>query len=218
MLRPRSTATESDDLDSSDSESQTDDVVREAVDIAEGLDLADSSDDRSASTPDPVRHALDIASGDSPATQPGAESLEAAMEKMEQLDIGRQDSTHTFVAAVSATSEIQVVLLQPEALLSEREHAEDVGFNVKAIGEHVLIPGTVTKIPLGIAAKPPAGTFLKVESRSSLALQGIVTVGGIIVLKSDSITKETMRPIGVIVYYKRTREIQWSESDRCSDM
>ncbi len=61
----------------------------------------------------------------------------------------------------------------------------DVGLDVRTIEDAQILPGKTVKLRTGLAlARSPESTlgsvFLKVEDRSSMALKGITTHGGII--------------------------------------
>lgn len=74
--------------------------------------------------------------------------------------------------------------LHPDAMLPTQRDG-DVGLDVKTIQDAEILPGKTVKLRTGLAlAKSPDSTlgsvFLKVEDRSSMALKGITTHGGII--------------------------------------
>lgn len=60
----------------------------------------------------------------------------------------------------------------------ERAHKTDTGWDVFSRSEIVLIPGKVTKVPLGIIAEPPQGYWLDIRPRSGKTLQGIIVYPG----------------------------------------
>jgi dUTP pyrophosphatase len=75
---------------------------------------------------------------------------------------------------------LQVQLLKKEARIPTRSTLQSAGCDVYTIAPVTLIKGERIKIPLGIALSPPAGTYLRLASRSGLALQGVDVVAGVI--------------------------------------
>ena len=53
-------------------------------------------------------------------------------------------------------------------------------YDFAADEEKNLAPGSVTRIDLNLKLAIPDGVYLQLHSRSGLALQGVVTVGGVI--------------------------------------
>lgn len=75
---------------------------------------------------------------------------------------------------------LQAKLLNEAAILPTRANSNDAGFDLYAL-THVFIPvGGSARVPTGIAFNVPAGTYLKIEDRSSLAVKGLRTGAGVV--------------------------------------
>lgn len=75
---------------------------------------------------------------------------------------------------------MKIVKTHPSTELPRRAHVDDAGYDVFAV-EPVTIPiGEVGKVPLGFKAEIPSIYYGQLVSRSSLAKQRILTVGGVI--------------------------------------
>lgn len=81
-------------------------------------------------------------------------------------------------------TELRVKKLDPTAVLPAVAHAgEDLGFDLFALEDAVLPFGEVVKVRTGIAASAVRGPFklgLLIRDRSSMAVKGITTSGGVI--------------------------------------
>lgn len=78
------------------------------------------------------------------------------------------------------------------AILPTRAHEGDAGLDLYAPYDFSLPPGARVLVHTAIGVELPAGTYGKIEGRSSLAKLGITPLGGII--------DETYRgPIGVVL-------------------
>ncbi|KAJ2612010.1 hypothetical protein H4S08_002884 [Coemansia sp. RSA 1365] len=171
--------------DSSDNEEQMPEVIRDAVDIAEGRDRTDNSSDSSgAQTPDAVRRATAIAEGHDVTLDDSFESVRGELEHLgldDPLEVTREEMERLGLSSLQQSAEeLLVVLLRPDAKVPVRKHADDVGFDVAAVDAGVLAKGQITMVPLGIAAQLPVGTFIKIESRSIIAKNGIFEIGRIL--------------------------------------
>ncbi|KAJ2270475.1 hypothetical protein GGH14_005180, partial [Coemansia sp. RSA 370] len=117
--------------DSSDEEYQPAQVIRDAINIADGQEAVDSSADEADSSlelPDVVQQAVTIADGHEPAVFAEDESLEAVREEMEQLAIRTSYETSELLP-----EQISIVLLHPDAKMPVRKHSDDAGLDVSAI-------------------------------------------------------------------------------------
>lgn len=74
---------------------------------------------------------------------------------------------------------IQVKLLHPDAQVPTVKHAgSDLGFDLYAIEDVVLLPGVPVKVRTGIAVEGPPGCGFVLGDRSSMAAKGITYAGG----------------------------------------
>ena len=55
-----------------------------------------------------------------------------------------------------------------------------VGYDLYSVVDTILLPNTVTKIPLGLTLCMPPWIWAQILSRSSMAVKGIQTCGGVI--------------------------------------
>ena len=69
----------------------------------------------------------------------------------------------------SDQEKLKIKVLNPNVVLPLKKHDSDVGFDVTAINSTTILPGQIVSIPLGFAATPPKGIFIKIEAHSSLA-------------------------------------------------
>lgn len=67
-----------------------------------------------------------------------------------------------------------------ESTLPVRGTDGAAAYDITSHGSYTLKPGTSTLVELNLALSIPAGFYLQLQSRSSLALKGVVTVGGVI--------------------------------------
>jgi dUTP pyrophosphatase len=70
--------------------------------------------------------------------------------------------------------------LDPRATLPRRAHPEDAGLDLFALDAVEIAPGHGVKIRTGVAFEIPVGFVGMVADRSSLAVRGLKTAGGII--------------------------------------
>lgn len=75
---------------------------------------------------------------------------------------------------------MNVVFTNPYAMLPRRAHADDAGYDVFAAEPVVIKPGEIGIVPLGFKAAIPSIMYGQLASRSSLAKQRILVVGGVI--------------------------------------
>ena len=74
---------------------------------------------------------------------------------------------------------IKVKLLHPEARVPSVNYSgHDLGFDLYAIEDLLLAPGTPVKVRTGIAVEGPAGMGFVLGDRSSMAARGITYAGG----------------------------------------
>lgn len=71
--------------------------------------------------------------------------------------------------------------LHPDAKLPTRANNNDAGLDLYTINEWVEVrPGERFKFSTGIAANIPTGYYLHIHTRSSMALNGWVVLGGVV--------------------------------------
>ena len=78
------------------------------------------------------------------------------------------------------TNEVRVKRLVREAKLPTRATTGSVGFDVCSIHDVILPPHSQTKVHTGLAMAIPKGIYLRLASRSGLALKGINVGAGVI--------------------------------------
>jgi dUTP pyrophosphatase len=77
-------------------------------------------------------------------------------------------------------TQIKVKQLCENATIPTRAHPDDAGLDIYTPIDVILPPNQVVKIPLGIAIEIPIGFVGMICDRSSMALKGVKTLGGII--------------------------------------
>jgi dUTP pyrophosphatase len=70
--------------------------------------------------------------------------------------------------------------LDPAAKMPFRATEGSAGLDLYALGEHVVSPYAFKTIGTGLSIQPGRGFFMKIESRSSLAVRGVVSQAGIL--------------------------------------
>ena len=75
---------------------------------------------------------------------------------------------------------LKIKKLTPDAQIPTKAHPGDLGFDLYASESEVLNPDEVTLVPCGIAVQFPNGFGGIIKDRSSMALRGILTCGGVI--------------------------------------
>lgn len=68
----------------------------------------------------------------------------------------------------------------PKAIMPGRAHHTDAGLDLYAVEHHTLVPGSIYKIPTGVGVQIPEGYVGKIFDRSSMAMAGLTTRGGVI--------------------------------------
>lgn len=103
--------------------------------------------------------------------------------------------------------EVKIKKVSSEAKIPIYGSEEAAGFDLYCLSEIVLLPGKVTKIPIGLAFEIPRGFCLQIWDRSGLALKGIHHVGGII----DS---DYRGEIGLMFLNTTQNEFKFEKGDR----
>jgi len=76
---------------------------------------------------------------------------------------------------------MSVVLLRQGARMPLKHSHLETGFDVFSCADFQIQPDTVVKVPLGIAVKLPPGTYIQIQSRSSVVFNYAVDVlGGVV--------------------------------------
>jgi dUTP pyrophosphatase len=78
------------------------------------------------------------------------------------------------------TLDVFVAPLTPRALLPQKAHATDAGFDLAIPEDTVLVPQVQQQIDLGIAVQIPAGWYGQVLGRSSVFRRGLSVHPGVI--------------------------------------
>lgn len=76
---------------------------------------------------------------------------------------------------------IAIKLLHPDAVVPASAHPDDAGYDLCAIEDVSLYPGSRSLVKTGLAMAIPPGLYGRVAGRSGLALrQGLHVLGGVI--------------------------------------
>ena len=75
---------------------------------------------------------------------------------------------------------LRVVLTHPAAKLPTRESTGAAGYDLYIPADLTIPPQCIIGVPLCIKIEIPPGTYGQIRDRSSLALRGLLTVGGVI--------------------------------------
>ncbi len=76
--------------------------------------------------------------------------------------------------------EIFIAPLVSHAILPQKAHAADAGFDLAIPEDHTLVPQTHTSIDLGFAVQIPTGWYGQVFGRSSVFRRGLAVHPGVI--------------------------------------
>lgn len=72
------------------------------------------------------------------------------------------------------------IYFETEAVMTKKEHRNDAGYDLKCKKEITINPKEVAVIETGAYVELLDGFYGKIEGRSSLNMQGIISVGGVI--------------------------------------
>jgi dUTP pyrophosphatase len=78
------------------------------------------------------------------------------------------------------TGIIQIQQLSPDAVVPKYGSLGSAGFDLVATEDVTIEKGKTALIPLGFAAAIPEGHYVRIESRSGMALKGLVVLTGVI--------------------------------------
>ena len=76
--------------------------------------------------------------------------------------------------------QVLVMPLNSKVAIPELRHEGDAGFDIRSTEERTLAPMEIALIPTGLAMEIPKGYEGKIESKSGLALAGLIMHGGVI--------------------------------------
>ena len=92
-----------------------------------------------------------------------------------------EEGTTTDSESMQVLEDLQVkICLQEGAQLPAKKTEEAAGFDLHANEDQKIEPGQAQLIDTGVKMEMPKDLFAKIESRSSLAVKGIQTLGGVI--------------------------------------
>ena len=78
-------------------------------------------------------------------------------------------------------SSIRVRKFDKDALIPEKKHANDVGYDLASVEEVIIPAGETRLISTGIGITPPSRYYGQIFSRSGLAARfGLIVLGGVI--------------------------------------
>ncbi len=75
---------------------------------------------------------------------------------------------------------IEVVLHNSRAIVPHRSRDSDAGYDVHALNDALIEPGSIVNIDTGLSFIAPSGWYFTVEGRSSLYKAGVAPFRGII--------------------------------------
>ena len=113
--------------------------------------------------------------------------------------------------AAETVDSIQVVRLDPEAILPTRAHLDDAGLDIYGLEDLILLPGQGRAARTGIALALPGRHVGLITDRSSLAKKGIKIAGGVI----DAGYRGEIR---VILWNITTEEIRLNRGERIAQL
>ena len=77
-------------------------------------------------------------------------------------------------------TEVKCFLCHEDAKLPLLATAGSIGSDLYSTSDAEFLPGKVVKLPLGLKMAIPSGYYGRISGRSSLALKGLSTLGGVI--------------------------------------
>jgi dUTP pyrophosphatase len=75
---------------------------------------------------------------------------------------------------------IKVMRIDPKAVMPKKAHKSDAASDIYALEDLSVPPGNTTVVRTGFCLEIPPGVYGRIETRSSLAVKGLYTTGGII--------------------------------------
>lgn len=95
------------------------------------------------------------------------------------MSLSKEEAQAVFEKIKSDAYKIEVEVMA-DGQLPSKKNQTDAGFDVYATSDITLYPGQVLKHPLNIKCKLPAGSYMRVETKSGLGSQGHLVYAGII--------------------------------------
>ncbi|KAG6478392.1 hypothetical protein ZIOFF_061834 [Zingiber officinale] len=92
-------------------------------------------------------------------------------------------TNHTIAVLIEETIKTQELLVQritPTALLPQQKSSGAAGYDIAVDQEYNLEAQKQISLTTGICIQVPKGTYARIASRSSYALQGVIIMGGVI--------------------------------------
>lgn len=106
---------------------------------------------------------------------------------------------------------LHVLRKSPDAVLPHRAHPTDAGLDITAIEDIVLHPNEHYVMQTGWVVAIPKGHLGLVADRSSLALKGVKTVGGVI-------DQDYRGELGVIFWNMSKGDVQLRKGERVAQL
>jgi deoxyuridine 5'-triphosphate nucleotidohydrolase len=75
---------------------------------------------------------------------------------------------------------VEVKPLNSKVAIPQLRHQGDAGFDLESMEEFLLTPGEIRLVDTGLEMKIPEGYYGKIESKSGMALTGLITIAGVI--------------------------------------
>ena len=114
-------------------------------------------------------------------TGKAARVLKKSARLLKDSSTSEEEGTTTDSESMQVLEDLQVkICLQEGARLPAKKTEEAAGFDLHANEDQKIEPGQAQLIDTGVKMEMPKDLFAKIESRSSLAVKGIQTLGGVI--------------------------------------
>jgi len=96
-------------------------------------------------------------------------------------DLKNRACTHLFFGQMSKATRhvLRAKKLSPKAVPPRRQTPGSVGYDLYCLDDTVVPARQTSVIPTGISIEYPEGYYGKIEGRSSLATQGVITAAGV---------------------------------------
>ncbi|MFW9778609.1 MAG: dUTP diphosphatase [Candidatus Heimdallarchaeota archaeon] len=75
---------------------------------------------------------------------------------------------------------IKILKIDTRAVLPKKAHISDAASDIYAIEDAMVPPGSTAILRTGFCLEIPTGVYGRIETRSSMAVKGLFTTGGII--------------------------------------
>ncbi|KAG6478391.1 hypothetical protein ZIOFF_061833 [Zingiber officinale] len=118
------------------------------------------------------------------AYQPATTSSPVRYNSNEEILSDEEEITnHTIAVLIEETIKTEELLVQritPTALLPQQKSSGAAGYDIAVDQEYNLEAQKQISLTTGICIQVPKGTYARIASRSSYALQGVIIMGGVI--------------------------------------